>query len=195
MTRRARALSMLLLLAILVLPACGGDDDPTREPSPEATRDPRALEGLVAGREFLAPDGRYSLRVPPDWLKSEAAISELSFYSTAPGHGLTLNIAREQLRTITHAQAYAEAARETIEDTFRDVVTISTTPVVVADHQAIRWIYTASMSEGDYYYYQVFLVDRGEGFVFTGRAPQQVDFAATQAIFDSVVGSLRFGRG
>lgn len=198
MARLDRWIATLLLTAtLLALSGCGisrgSDAGPTATSPPPLSG--QALQPLEAGRDVLAPDGRYSLRVPSDWLTANAPVAEVSYRSPDLASSTSFTVVRENLTSIQRPQAYAEAARREITSQYRNVLTISLAPVRVGNHEAYRWIYTATRGSEDFYFYQLFVIDGGEGFVLTGLAPVTSDFATTQATFDAIAGTMLFARG
>jgi hypothetical protein len=200
-----RRYALLALLGVL-LAACGGDKT-LRQPLPTITSTPATpvagigpfLQPLVGGQQITASDARYSISVPRDWVTIQAPPAELAFAqpSSSASSGVTVNMAREPLGPtgISDAQAYANAGRQRVSTIYQNVVTLSFDPVQVGTHGAWRWIYTAHTGGADHYYYQLFVLDGAEGFVLTGVAPADTDRRATQALFDSIAGSLTFVRG
>ena len=203
----SRCCALLTVLATLLLTACGGAQTPVPvRPTITATpATPVAGEGpfllpLTGGREYTAADAHYSVSVPSDWTSINAPPAEQTFVqpgSSDPGNGVTVNLVRERLGPtgITTARAYAEAARKRIGEVYQDVAPISFEPVQIGTHGAWRWTYTAKTSGATHYIYQLFVLDGAEGFVLTGVGPADTDQRATQALFDSIAGSLTFVRG
>jgi len=188
------------VLVGITLIACGGSDagssaDATATTETVADPAERVLQPLVAGREFTAPDGRYSLRVPADWIKEERTLADLSFHSSAPGADVRFNVTSEDNRSTRTLQGYAEAARQSVEETFTNVLSVSFTTVQVGDQAAIRWMYTASVNSASRLYYQIYVVEPGRAYVLTGIAPADASFDETRATFDAVAGSFKLGRG
>lgn len=193
-------LVLICVLVSLSLAACGGDGsetmrNATRTAEAQAGLDERVLQPLVAGREFTAPDGRYSLRVPADWIKEERALADLAFHSSAPGVALRFNVASERNPESRTLQSYAQAARQTVEETFTNVLSVSFTPVKVGNQEALRWMYTATVSNANRLYYQLYLVESDRAYVLTGIAPSEANVEETRATFDAVAGSFKLGRG
>jgi hypothetical protein len=143
----------------------------------------------------MAPDGWYTLRVPMDWITTQGVVAETSARAATGDPPLSVNVAREKLDQITQPQAYVEATRRTINTTYQNVVTVSLAPVRVGDTDAYRWIYTATLSGKQRLIYQLFIVKSGTGLVLTGSAPGDANIDQTRAIFDSIAGTLSFGRG
>lgn len=153
------------------------------------------LRGLTSGRQVTAPDGRYAMFVPADWLDVNVGLAELSFRSSDGAGPLLLSIAREPLTQTRQPQVYAEAGRRSVSAIYSQVLTLSMTPVQVGEIPAYRWMYTATVGGREQLFYQLFLIDGGEGFVVTGNAPVSSDFTDVQALFDSIAGSISFARG
>lgn len=190
---------VVALGSLLLLGACGGDGA-GRGPRPTSTvvASPGAavrLQPLEAGRDVLAPDGWYTLRIPLDWTQADSPISETAVQSPAGDDRLTLNVSREELDGITQPQAYLESTRRQINLLYRNVLPISMAPVMVGDVSAYRWMYTATVSGQQRLIYQVFIVNQGTGLVLTGLAPSNASYDETRETFDAIVGTLRFGRG
>jgi hypothetical protein len=143
----------------------------------------------------IAPDGRYSMFVPGDWVEVAVGLSEITYRSPDATSTMILSVSREELVDIRRPQAYAEAGRRSVTAIYSNVLTLSMTPVQVGGIEAYRWIYTATVSGSERLFYQLFLIDGNEGFVVTGFAPATVDFGTTQALFDSMAGSINFARG
>lgn len=188
-----------MLLVATLLAGCGGDAS-DRGPRPTATSEasPGATARLVpltSGRDVLAPDGWYTMRIPLDWTEVESPISETAVQSSSTSPRLTLNVTREQLDTITQPQAYLEATRRQISQMYENVLPISMAAVTVGDVPAYRWLYTATVSGQQRLIYQLFIVNQGTGLVLTGLAPATADFDETRRVFDSIAGTLQFGRG
>jgi hypothetical protein len=197
-TRTLIGVALVALVTAVTLAACGGDDGA----SPTATSDPNAQSGgrqtlspLTAGRDVLAPDGRYSLRIPADWIRVDDPLAELAFRSTTTEPQLYMNVVREDLNGVDRAQAYAESARRRVGTIYANVVSISLAPVKIGDIDAYRWVYSATAGERERLFYQLYIVDGGQGFVITGLAPPDADLQSTQRTFDSVAGTLTFARG
>jgi hypothetical protein len=192
----ARAAPSILIFAVLTLAAaCGGSAEPAAETPSAARIGNLTLQPLQAGRDVTAADGRFALRVPADWVAANAPVAELSYRSPESGEQLSFSIVREELADIQRAQAYAEAGRRRIGELYQNVITLSLTPVRVGSHEAYRWVYTAGTASGEFFFYQLFLVDGGDGFVMTGLAPMTTDFAHAQSVFDSIAGSITLARG
>jgi hypothetical protein len=204
-TRRAQLAACALVIVACV--ACGGEKTPTRL-LPTITPTPATpvagagpfLAPLTGGHSYVAADSHYSISVPSDWTRINAPPAEQTFVqpgSTELANGVTVNLVRERLGPtgITTAQAYAESARQRIGDIYQDVAPISFDPVRIGTHGAWRWTYTAKAGGVNHYFYQLFVIDGAEGFVLTGVAPVDADQRATQALFDSIAGSLTFVRG
>jgi hypothetical protein len=188
------------VLAALMLIACGGDDADngrraTRTAEANATTDERILQPLEAGREFTAPDGRYSVRVPADWIQEERAIADLAFHSSAPGMAVQFNITSERNDESRTLQGYAQAARQVVEETFTNVLTVSFTPVQVGSQEAMRWLYTARVNNSERLYYQLYVVEPSRAYVLTGIVPADSSFDEVRSTFDAVAGSFKLGRG
>jgi hypothetical protein len=190
------AVIVVTLLGI-ALAGCGGDSQPTATPAGQMQMGPGGpiLPSLQAGRQVMAPDGRYSLFVPSDWIEIDSGIAEVTFQSSDPGEQLTISIARERLNEIRRSQVYAEAGRRSVSAVWSNVVTLTMAPVQVGDVSAHRWVYTATINGVHRLVYQLYIVDGDEGFVLTGFAPTTVDYAQSQSVFDSVAGSFSFGVG
>jgi hypothetical protein len=190
---------LLLALALGTTVGCGGNQtvaSPTTSPSARVVGPGGpVLRALTAGRQVTAPDGRYALFVPPDWLEVSAGLAELSFQSSDAANLYSISIAREQLVETRQPQVYAEAGRRSVSAVYANVLTLSMTPVQVGEIPAYRWMYTATVSGRERMFYQLFLIDGGEGFVVTGNAPVTSDFSDAQELFDSISGSISFARG
>jgi hypothetical protein len=190
---------LLLALALGTTVGCGGNQtaaSPTTSPSARVVGPGGpVLRGLTAGRQVTAPDGRYALFVPADWLEVNAGLAELSFQSSDAANPYSISIAREQLVETRQPQVYAEAGRRSVSAVYANVLTLSMTPVQVGEIPAYRWMYTATVSGRERMFYQLFLIDGGEGFVVTGNAPVTSDFSDAQELFDSISGSISFARG
>jgi hypothetical protein len=186
---------MLVLATLTITVACGDDADP----APAAPSPSRAggltLQPLTAGRDVTSPDGRFALRVPADWVAANAPVAELSFRAPEDDEPLSFTIVREELAEIRRAQAYAEAGRRRIGEIYRNVITLSLTPVGVGSHDAYRWVFTADTGTGEFYFYQLYLVRGSDGFVMTGLAPITTDFSHAQSVFDAIAGSITIARG
>lgn len=188
------------LCAMLAMAACGGADsdnarDATQTSEAAANVDARMLQPLVAGREFTAPDGRYSVRVPADWIKEERALADLAFHSSAPGSDVRFNITSETNPSSRTLQGYAQTARQTVEETFTNVLSVSFTPVQVGGREAMRWMYTAQVNNASRLYYQLYVVESDRAYVLTGIAPAEASFDEIRVTFDAVAGSFKLGRG
>lgn len=197
MTHSTSALVCLLALALLVA-ACGGDQAGGPTATAETAGQPGAVIALPAlrtGRDVLAPDGRYSLRVPGEWLEYDDPIAELAFRTVGEDPALALNVVREDLGESSRPQVYAEDARRRIRSVYSNVVSLSLSPVRIGELEAYRWVYTATAGGQERYFYQLFVIDAGQGFVLTGVAPIAADFSRTRALFDSIAGTLTFARG
>jgi hypothetical protein len=133
--------------------------------------------------------------VPADWLEINIGLAEVSFRSSDLSDPYSLNVAREQLEGIRQPQVYAEAGRRSVSGVYSNVLTLSMTPVQVGEVAAYRWVYTAVAGGSERLYYQLYLIDGGEGFVVTGNAPVTSDLSRVQALFDSIAGSISFARG
>lgn len=204
-----RCLLGLLLLSALAgaMSGCGNDKTlvpprPTITPTPvtPVAGDGPFLQPLTGGQNVSPSDGRYAFNVPADWGSIQAPPAEVAYAqpgSTNAQNAVTINLVRESLakKGIADARAYAEAARASIGDTYQDVLPLTFGPVQVGTHGAYRWTYTATTANQPHYIYQLFVIDGGEGFVLTGVAPIGADQRATQALFDSIAGSLTFVRG
>lgn len=190
--------SVCLLALALILAGCGGDDANAPRgatATAEQAGGINVLRPLATGRDVQAPDGRYSLRLPREWVKYDDRIAELAFRTVAEDPALAINIVRDELGDNPRVQVYAEEARERIASRFRNVVSLSLSPVSVGTLEAYRWIYTATFGEQEHLFYQLFIVDDGQGFVLTGSAPIGADLRTISSTFDSIAGSLTFARG
>jgi hypothetical protein len=188
--------TVIAMLLLGVLAGCGRGDQPA--PTLPTTSQPAAgqqLQPLTSGRDVTAPDARYSLRVPLDWVEAGAPVAEVSYRSTDPASPLQLSIVREQLATIRQPQAYAEAGRRQVSEVYRNVITLSLSPVRIGNREAWRWTYTAESGGQERYFYQLYIVDGSVGLVLTGLAPIQYDFNQAQATFDSIAATITFARG
>lgn len=187
-----------MLILTVVVGGCGGQaafDEPTATSAPQIGPGGPVLRGLNAGRQVLAPDGRYSMYVPADWLEVNAGLAEVSFQSPPTDNGFSVSVTREQLSGIRQPQVYAEAGRRSVSNVYQNVLTLSMAPVQVGEVAAYRWLYTARVSGRDQMYYQLFLIDGGEGFVVTGSAPATSNTSDILALFDAMAGSISFARG
>jgi hypothetical protein len=196
-THRKSLGAWLLALAVL-LAACGGDDnsDPTSTTATDdATRAPNALAPLKTGRDVQAPDGRYSLRVPGEWVQYDDPIAELAFRTVGEDPSLSFNVVREDVGDNPRVQAYAEDARNNIGNTYSNVISLSLTAVKIGTVDAYRWIYTATVGQRQHLFYQVYVVEHSQGFVLTGLAPMGTDVDTVRSTFDAIVGSMTFARG
>jgi hypothetical protein len=187
--------AILVVVVITLAMACGGSSDPAAATPSAARTGNLTLQPLLTGRDVTAPDGRFALRIPADWIAANAPVAELSYRSPEPDDQLSFSIVREELTDIRRAQAYAEAGRRRIGELYRNVITLSLTPVRVGSHQAYRWVYTAGTGTGEFFFYQLFLVDGSDGFVMTGLAPMTTDFVHAQSVFDTIAGSITLARG
>jgi hypothetical protein len=196
-THRKSLVYVFCVLAML-LAACGGDD--SANPA-STTADagqpggPNVLQPLTTGRDVQAPDGRYSLRVPGEWVQFDDQISELSFRTVAEDPALALNVVREDVEGTARVQAYAEEAREDVGRIYKNVNSFSLSPVRIGTLEAYRWIYTATIGEQSRLFYQLYVIEGGQGFVLTGYAPLDADLSIVRSTFDSIAGSLNFARG
>jgi len=182
----------------MLLAACGGDD--SANPASTAADagqpgGPNVLQPLTTGRDVQAPDGRYSLRVPGEWVQFDDQISELSFRTVAEDPALALNVVREDVGGTARVQAYAEEAREDVGRIYKNVNSFSLSPVRIGTLEAYRWIYTATIGEQSRLFYQLYVIEGGQGFVLTGYAPLDADLSSVRSTFDSIAGSLNFARG
>lgn len=196
-TRWKSRVFYLLVLALL-LAGCGGAEagDPTSTTAPAGqTGGPIVLQASTTGQDVLAPDGRYSLRVPGEWVQYDDPFAELAFRTVAEDPALALNVVREEIGENPRVQVYAEEARDRIGRNYRNVVSLSLSPVRIGGLEAYRWIYTASVGAQERLFYQLYVVDGGEGFVLTGSAPVDANPDAIRPIFDGIAGSLTFARG
>ena len=197
MTHRKLFVSFFCVLALL-LAACGGDDpaSPTSTVTDVGrTGGPNVLQPLTTGRDVQAEDGRYSLRVPGEWVEYDDPVAELSFRTVAEDPAMALNVVREEVGDSARVQAYAEEARDDIGRSYRNVNSFSLTPVRIGALEAYRWIYTATFGERQRLFYQLFVIEGGQGFVLTGSAPIDADVARVSSTFDGIAGSLTFARG
>ncbi len=186
--------ALVIVLVGLLLGGCGGGD--TRATPPEsATVAAGTLPRLDTGRDITAIDGRFTLRIPIGWVPANDPVAELAFREESALSIRRFNIAREQLGSIGEPLAYAEAARERIRSQLADVLTLSLDVVKVGDRSGARWVYTARVEQETFLFYQFFLIDAGEGFVFTGVAPSTNSVEETRRYYDVIVGSFAFGRG
>ncbi|MEX1158484.1 MAG: hypothetical protein WEC79_06095 [Thermomicrobiales bacterium] len=197
MIDRTSILFCLLGLALLVA-GCGGDQGDASDRATETappTGGSNALQPLRSGRDVLAPDGRFSLRVPGEWVRYDDPFAELAFRTVAEDPAIALNVVREELAENPRPQVYAEDARRRISSSYSNVVSLSLSPVKIGALEAYRWVYTATAGGQDRLFYQLFVVDDGQGFVLTGVAPIGADFNVTRSLFDSIAGTLTFARG
>ncbi len=193
-----KALIGVLLISVLALSGCGGDNHSGAVAAPtDAKTDqvPGQLQPLVAGKDVLAPDGRYSMRVPADWIEYEDPIAELGFRTLDTSAPRSLNIVREDLQGMDRTQAYAERARQRVASIYQNVVTLSLAPVRVGDRDAYRWVYTATAGGTERLFYQLYIIDGDQGFVLTGMSPAGSSIEDSQFLFDAIAGSLSFARG
>jgi hypothetical protein len=193
-----KSLAPLALVLAVLLAGCGSDDRPDPTATSSATGQaggPNVLVAMETGRDVLAPDGRYSLRVPGEWVQDDDAFADLAFRTVAEDPALAINVIREDVADNTRVQAYAEGARDRISRTYRNVVSLSLSPVTIGSIEAYRWIFTGAVGTRERLFYQVFLVDAGEGFVLTGSAPIDADIDLVRPIFDGIAGSMTFARG
>ncbi|HEX5165806.1 MAG TPA: hypothetical protein VFV93_10455 [Thermomicrobiales bacterium] len=190
--------ALIAFVLVLLLAGCGGDGRPDPTSTVKTTAepgDPHVLEPMTTGRDIVAPDGRYSLRIPGEWVEYDDPFAELSFRTVAEDPALAINVNRDEIDESTRVQVYAEEARARISRTYRNVNSLSLTPVKIGSMEAYRWIYTAAVGTIEHLFYQVFLIDAGEGFVLTGSAPIDVDIDLVRPIFDGIAGSMTFARG
>jgi hypothetical protein len=187
-----------IVLVIAGGSACGGSSQTevaTETAAPHIGPGGPILRGLTAGRQVLAPDGRYSLYVPAEWLELNVGLAEVSFRSPEANSVYQVSVTREQLDGIRQPQVYAEAGRRGVSRVYQNVLTLSMSPVQVGEVAAYRWVYTATTAGRDQMFYQLFVIDGGEGYVVTGSAPVTTEVSQMQALFDSIAGSLSFARG
>lgn len=187
---------MLAMAALLA--GCGGDD--SREPTSTVASTgqqggPQVLAPTTTGRDVQASDGRFSLRVPNEWVEYDDPIAEMAFRTITEDPALSFNVVREEVADNTRVQVYAEEARTRIGMTYNNVISLSLTPVMVGSIESYRWIYTASIGNRERLFYQLYIVDGGQGFVLTGSAPKGADLATVRSTFDSIAGSIIFARG
>jgi hypothetical protein len=187
-----------LLGLLLILVGCGGDEanDPT--PSVEAGQPGgvNVLRPMTTGQEVQSPDGRYSLRVPGEWVEYDDPVAELAYRTIADDPALALNVVRDpELGESPRVQVYAEEGRERIARIYRNVNSLSLSPVRVGTIEAYRWIFTATVGERERLMYQLYVVEGGQGFVLTGSAPINTDLDVLSSTFDGIAGSLTFARG
>jgi hypothetical protein len=128
-------------------------------------------------------------------VKEERAIADLAFHSTEPGVAVRFSITSESNSANRTLQGYAQAARESVEETFTNVLTVSFTPVRIGGVDAMRWMYTATVNNEPRLYYQVYVVETGRAYVLTGITEVNADPEDTRGIFDPVAGSFKLGRG
>lgn len=188
-------LSLLLVLVGLLLAACGGDGDRRATPPESATLAAGTLPQLNTGRDITAVDGRFTLRIPVGWVTTNDPVAELAFREESALSIRRFNVTREELGSIGEPLAYAEAARERIRSQLADVLTLSLDVVKAGERPGARWVYTARIDNETFLFYQFFLIDAGEGFVFTGVAPSTSSVEETRRYYDAIVGSFAFGRG
>jgi hypothetical protein len=193
---RARVV-LLAVMASVCLYGCNGERMPAATPTEALRVGPGGpiLRPLVSGRQVLAPDGRYALFVPADWIEVPSGVAEVTYQSPDPVDTLTVSIAREQLSETRRAQSYAEAGRRSVSAVWSNVITLTMAPVQVGEVSAYRWVYTASIGNVERLVYQLYIVEGSEGFVLTGFAPRDADIDAAQAVFDAIGGSISFGVG
>jgi len=186
-----------LLGIVLLLAGCGGDDAPDPTPTSEAQQygGLNVLRPMQTGQEIQAPDRRYSLRVPGDWVQYDDPVAELAYRTIAADPSFSLNVVREDIAANARVQAYAEDARERIARIYSNVNSFSLTPVRVGTVEAYRWIYTASVGQIERLFYQVYVIEGDQGFVLTGSAPVDTDIELLSSTFDPIAGSLIFARG
>jgi hypothetical protein len=193
-----KSLAYGLIALALLLAGCGGDDagNPTSTAIGTGQQGgPNVLRPLATGREVQAEDGRYSFRVPGEWVEYEDPLAELAFRTVAEDPALALNVVREAVSENTRIQAYAEEAREDVGRLYSNVNSFSLTPVRIGSLEAYRWIYSATFGERRRLFYQLFVIEGSEGFVLTGYAPADADPSMVSSTFDGIAGSLTFARG
>ena len=197
MTHRKSLVCFIVVLALL-LAGCGGDDAGT----PTGTTadaglpgGPNVLRPLTTGRDVQAPDGRYTLRVPGEWVQYDDPIAEVAFRTVAEDPALAMNVVREDIGDNPRVQVYAEEARDRVGRLYRNVNSFSLSPVRIGALEAYRWIYTATIGERERLFYQLYVIEGGQGFVLTGSAPIGSDLSAIRSTFDGIAGSLTFARG
>lgn len=195
--RRWLQAGVVLLLALLlpILAACGGDDGPAGTPPAASTLPAGTLPRLDTGRDITAVDGRYTLRIPVGWTPINDPIAELAYQDDDPLEARRFNIAREVLAQIREPLAYAEAAQRRIRGQLTDVLTLSLDVMRANDRSGARWVYTATVDGETVLFYQFFLIDAGEGFVFTGVASPESGVDSVRQFYDRIVGTFAFGRG
>ena len=187
-------------LLVIVLLAAGGGDSRAHAPAAPTSDDGSStnnatLRPLTTGRDVLAPDGRYSLRVPGEWVGFDDPIAELAFRTTTETPALAINVVREDIDANQRLQTYAESARRRVGSIYHNVISLSLGPVRIGELDAYRWVYIATVGQRERLFYQLFVIDQGQGFVLTGMAPIEADLRTTRALFDSIAGSLTFARG
>lgn len=196
LNRRILLLLTILTALPLILAACGDSNKQTFEkPDGTAASGPVALTPLSAGRDLSAPDGWYTIRIPIDWIESPPLIAELAARETTGANPMSLRITREDLDSITTAQAYLEATRRDVNARYENVVTLSLGPVTINNVPASRWLYTATVDGEPRMIYQIFIVQQQSGLVLTGLAPPDADYQHVSHTFDEIAGTLSFGRG
>ncbi len=197
MTHPIRYVVCFLVLALLLVGCGSGNDNEilSATGTSGASDGPNVLQPLTTGRDVQPSDGRYSLRVPGEWVQYDDPIAELSFRTVAEDPSLSMNVVREDVPDNPRVQVYAEEARDRIGRLYRNVNSMSLAPVKIGSLEAYRWIYTATIGEQSRLFYQVYIVDGNQGFVLTGSAPISADVPTFRETFDSIAGSLIFARG
>jgi hypothetical protein len=214
--RRHRHVHMLVVATAMIVASCGSQErvagdlpplPPTMTPMPAApavvTPAPEPvgeiLEPLEDGQEVIANDQRYSIVMPPFWVPGSAPGADVAYResgSTPVDHGWAYNVMREQLPAgISGVEDYAESGRQAIENTFAEVETMSLDLVQIDGVQAVRWVYTVTVTTDSVMVHQIYLVDGGTGFLLTGSAPTTGDLGMAHSLFDSIAASFTLPRG
>lgn len=217
LTSYTRVTPLIVIILTLVLTACGGErssvDDlppipptitpvPTSTPAPPSTPvnlDGELLEPLEDGQEIVPDDQRYSIVLPEFWVSGVAPGADIAYREsggTPEDSEYAFNVMRERLpASIADAEAYAESGRNSVEESFENVETISMEPVQVGDAQGMRWIYEMTVTVDPVLVHQVYIVDGSTGFLLTGSAPADGDRDAAIDVFSAITGSFTLPRG
>lgn len=212
MTSYSRVTPLFVIILMLVLAGCGGEQStadeplppipPTMTPAPPATPvnlQGDVLEPLEDGQEVLPEDQRYSIVLPEFWVSGVAPGADIAYREsggTPEDHEYAFNVMRERLpATITDAAAYAESGRASVEESFDEVRTIAMEPVQVGDAQGMLWIYEMTVTVDPVLVHQVYIVDGRTGFLLTGSAPADGDHDAAIDVFSAITGSFTLPRG
>lgn len=173
--------------------------EPTPVVTPTAVPDGERLEPIDDGQEVEPADRRYSIVMPKYWVQGTAPPADIAYREsggTPTDHGYAYNVMREKLpASIRTVEQYVEHGRRAVEERLVDVETLSLEPVQVAGMQAMRWVYTATVTADQVLIHQIYLIDGGTGFLLTGSAPADGDLSSAHDLFDSIAGSFSFPRG